>query len=92
MDTRFVVASALAAAIAAPALLLAQGPAPTPSFKAEKCYGIAKAGKNDCASTGNNSCAGTSKVKRGSARVDLRARRLLRSHRQRQPEAQGVTR
>src|SRR5258708_4391255 len=31
------------------------------SFKAEKCYGIAKAGKNDCASTGNNSCGGTSK-------------------------------
>jgi len=28
----------------------------------EKCYGIALAGKNDCASTGNNSCAGTSKV------------------------------
>ena len=28
----------------------------------EKCYGIAKAGKNDCASTGNSSCAGTSKV------------------------------
>ena len=62
MDTRLVVASALAAAIAAPALMLAQDPAPTPSFKAEKCYGIAKAGKNDCASTGNNSCASTSKV------------------------------
>lgn len=62
MDTRLVVASALAAAIAAPALMLAQGPAPAPSFKAEKCYGIAKAGKNDCASTGSNSCAGTSKV------------------------------
>jgi uncharacterized membrane protein len=28
----------------------------------EKCYGIAKAGKNDCASTGSNSCAGTSKA------------------------------
>jgi uncharacterized membrane protein len=28
----------------------------------EKCYGIALAGKNDCAATGNNSCAGTSKV------------------------------
>ncbi|KAB2940172.1 MAG: DUF2282 domain-containing protein [Hyphomicrobium sp.] len=27
----------------------------------EKCYGISAAGKNDCASTGNNSCAGTSK-------------------------------
>ena len=29
--------------------------------EAEKCYGIAKAGKNDC-QTSNSSCAGTSKV------------------------------
>jgi uncharacterized membrane protein len=28
----------------------------------EKCYGISKAGQNDCASTGDSSCAGTSKV------------------------------
>jgi len=28
----------------------------------EKCYGTVKAGKNDCASTGHNSCAGTSKT------------------------------
>lgn len=62
MDTRFVVASALAAAVALPAMVAAQKPAPTPSFKSEKCYGIAKAGKNDCASTGNNSCAATSKA------------------------------
>ena len=63
MNKRVVIASALAAAVAAPSLVLAQaGPAPTPSFKAEKCYGLAKAGKNDCASTGNNSCAGTSKA------------------------------
>ncbi len=27
----------------------------------EKCYGIAKAGKNDC-QTANSSCAGTSKT------------------------------
>jgi uncharacterized membrane protein len=54
--------AALAAALAAPAVLGAQGPAPTPSFKAEKCYGIAKAGKNDCAATGNNSCAGTARI------------------------------
>jgi uncharacterized membrane protein len=27
----------------------------------EKCYGITMAGKNDCASAGNNSCAGTAK-------------------------------
>jgi uncharacterized membrane protein len=37
-------------------------PAPMPTFAAEKCYGIAKAGSNDCGSTGNNSCAGTSRV------------------------------
>jgi uncharacterized membrane protein len=28
----------------------------------EKCYGISKAGGNDCASAGNNSCAGTQKA------------------------------
>ena len=28
-------------------------PAPTPSFKSEKCYGIARAGKNDCAANGH---------------------------------------
>jgi len=36
------------------------GPAPTPKFQAEKCFGIAKAGQNDC-QTANSSCAGTSK-------------------------------
>ena len=61
MNKHVLIASALAAAVAGPALLSAQ-PAPAPSFKSEKCYGIAKAGKNDCAATGNNSCAGTSKV------------------------------
>jgi uncharacterized membrane protein len=62
MTIRHLVASALAAAVVAPAALLAQKPAPAPTFKAEKCYGIAKAGKNDCASTGNNSCGGTQKA------------------------------
>ena len=62
MDKRYLVASALAAAVAAPVLLSAQKPVPAPAFKAEKCYGIAKAGANDCASTGNNSCGGSSKV------------------------------
>jgi uncharacterized membrane protein len=63
MSKRYLIASALAAAVAAPSIVAAQaGPAPAPTFKAEKCYGLAKAGKNDCASTGNNSCAGTSRV------------------------------
>jgi uncharacterized membrane protein len=63
MNRRFVIVSALAAAISAPAMALAQKPVPAPKeYKAEKCYGIAKAGKNDCASMGNNSCGGTSKI------------------------------
>ena len=64
MNKRTLIASAFAAAaVAAPSLLSAQKPVPTPSdFKAEKCYGIAKAGANDCASTGNNSCGGTSRI------------------------------
>ena len=63
MNRRAVIASAFAAAIAGPAILSAQKPVQAPTnFKTEKCYGIAKAGKNDCASTGNNSCGGTSKV------------------------------
>ena len=62
MSKRAVIASAIAAAVAAPSLASAQAPVAAPSFKAEKCYGIAKAGKNDCASTGNNSCGGSSKV------------------------------
>lgn len=61
MNTRLILASALAAAVITPTLSYA-GPAPEPTFKAEKCYGIAKAGQNDCASTGNHSCAGLSKV------------------------------
>jgi uncharacterized membrane protein len=64
INKRLVIASALAAAVSAPALYAAMSTpqAAAPAFKAEKCYGIAKAGKNDCASTGNNSCAGHSKV------------------------------
>ena len=59
MNTRLFLASAVAAAIAVPAITGAQ-PAPAPKFEAEKCYGIAKAGKNDC-QTANSSCSGTSK-------------------------------
>jgi uncharacterized membrane protein len=58
------VASAMTAAIglAVASVALAQGgPAPTPTFKAEKCFGVAKAGKNDC-QTATSSCAGTSKT------------------------------
>lgn len=55
------VITAVAAALSLPYFTLAQaGPAPAPKFEAEKCFGVAKAGKNDC-QTSNTSCAGTSK-------------------------------
>ena len=52
-STRIAIAAALAAAFVAPAVAEAQG-------MTEKCYGVAKAGKNDC-QTAASSCAGTSK-------------------------------
>ena len=53
-STRIAVAAALAAALALPVAAEAQG-------MSEKCYGIAKAGRNDC-QTAKSSCAGTSKA------------------------------
>jgi uncharacterized membrane protein len=61
ISSRVIVASAVAAALALPLAASGQGgPAPKPKFEAEKCYGVSKAGKNDC-QTANSSCAGTSK-------------------------------
>ena len=38
-------------------------PALAENTKAEKCYGVVKAGKNDCSSkSGSHSCAGSAKV------------------------------
>jgi uncharacterized membrane protein len=51
--TRIAIAAALAAALVLPVAVQAQG-------NTEKCFGIAKAGKNDC-QTATSSCAGTSK-------------------------------
>ena len=59
MNTKLIVTSAVAAALALPLVAFSE-PAPKPKFEAEKCYGIAKAGKNDC-ETRMSSCAGTSK-------------------------------
>jgi uncharacterized membrane protein len=59
--SNLLIASAVAAALALPLVSTAQGgPAPKPKFEAEKCYGVSKAGKNDC-QTANSSCAGTSR-------------------------------
>lgn len=58
-STALLVASAVAT-LALP-LLANAGPAPTPSFQAEKCYGVNAAGKNDCAASNSHSCAGEGK-------------------------------
>jgi uncharacterized membrane protein len=59
MRTSLIVASAVTAAVSLPVATLA-GPAAAPSFKAEKCYGVAAAGQNDC-QTASHSCAGESR-------------------------------
>ncbi|MFI5021551.1 MAG: DUF2282 domain-containing protein [Alphaproteobacteria bacterium] len=61
MKTSLLVASAVAATVALP-LLANAGPAPAPTFQAEKCYGVNAAAKNDCAATGSHSCAGEAKT------------------------------
>jgi uncharacterized membrane protein len=60
MNTRLIASSALASLIAVGALNVAH--AADGGKEKEKCYGIAKAGTNDCANiSGTHSCAGQSK-------------------------------
>lgn len=59
-NRRQIVSSALAGALALGGMAVL-GPVTAAEGEMEKCYGIAKAGKNDCA-TASSSCAGTSKV------------------------------
>jgi len=55
MKTTVLVASALATVLS----MSVGGSSTAPAADNEKCYGIAKAGKNDC-QTATHSCAGTS--------------------------------
>ncbi|MFO1244648.1 MAG: DUF2282 domain-containing protein [Ramlibacter sp.] len=58
MNQRALVAAAAASLLST--LLVA---APATAQEKEKCYGIAKAGQNDCANlSGSHSCAGQAKV------------------------------
>jgi uncharacterized membrane protein len=54
-----VLASAVAAAISATTLV---GATTAVAASKEKCFGVAKAGGNDCAAGAGTSCAGTSTV------------------------------
>ena len=62
MSQRLIVSSALASALA----LGLVGQAAAQDKPKEKCFGVAKAGQNDCANaSGSHSCAGQSKVDKG---------------------------
>ncbi len=56
--SHYAIASAVTAALGAITLTQAfAGPAATPTYDNEKCFGVAAAGQNDC-QTAANSCAG----------------------------------
>ena len=54
-------AGSLVAAFTMISFSASAGPAPVQA-NADKCYGVALAGKNDCAAGPGTTCAGTSKV------------------------------
>ena len=61
-DSRALIQSAIAGLLAA-GILAASGSALAADTPKEKCFGVAKAGQNDCGSkTSKHSCAGQSKV------------------------------
>ena len=60
MNTKLA-ATAIAGSFAA-ALAIVATPATAQKADLEKCYGVALAGKNDCAAGPGTTCAGTSKV------------------------------
>ena len=61
MNQRLVISSALASVLAMGLASTAAAAADAPAK--EKCYGVAKAGQNDCANlSGSHTCAGQAKV------------------------------
>ncbi len=61
MKSKAVKSTVLLSSAVAMAFAMAAAPQSATAAEIEKCYGVAKAGKNDCA-TATTSCAGTSKV------------------------------
>jgi uncharacterized membrane protein len=60
MDKQLIIRSALASVMALGVLSAAQAGPVAPDPTKDKCFGVAKAGANDCASaSGSHSCAGT---------------------------------
>jgi len=62
MNKRLLVQSALASVLTASVMSLAHAGPAAPQPTKDKCFGVAKAGANDCASaSGSHSCAGEAK-------------------------------
>ncbi|MBS0282952.1 MAG: DUF2282 domain-containing protein [Proteobacteria bacterium] len=59
-STHATIAATLAMAVAGTALATSASAQDKPAM--EKCYGVAKAGKNDCKAGAGTTCAGTSKA------------------------------
>jgi len=57
VSTSIAITSAITAGLF---MATAQDAVAGPKYKAEKCFGVSKAGKNDCAAGPGTSCAGTS--------------------------------
>jgi len=62
MNTRNLTVTAFTLAALASGVALAQDKKMGGEAALEKCYGVAPAGKNDCAAGPGTTCAGTSKV------------------------------
>ena len=75
-----ITAAALAASLAGALATVAKaGPAPAQPG-ADKCYGVALAGKNDCAAGAGTTCAGTSTVDYDTGALEVRRQGQLRGH------------
>lgn len=61
MNTSKLIAHSALASLFAVTVMAASTPVEADKKKMEKCYGIVKAGKNDC-QTSNSACAGTAEV------------------------------
>jgi uncharacterized membrane protein len=59
MNARSFAATAIAIAALASSAAMANSAAPAPM---EKCYGVARAGQNDCKAGAGTTCAGTAKA------------------------------
>ena len=62
MQASSIIRSAVAGLVALGFAATAAEQAPTPKGPVEKCYGVAKAGQNDCAAGPGTTCAGTAKA------------------------------